>query len=182
MIRSPVDLLLSTARAIGAESEEALTYLMQEVHTNALTLGQWIFVPPGVQGWAHYRGWINATTLTMRHDATNRFIDGIDSFYLDVEGDIENEPTYHHGRAALGVTAYCRQFESYSEDPAGLVADIAGHLLAYPASGRLLENLLEALLQGQPDYEWRDVTGEIKEQRLRVMLKLLMHSPNYQLM
>jgi uncharacterized protein (DUF1800 family) len=182
-IRSPIDLLVGTVRAMEGERlpDERFLYTTQEVHVNAGALGQSLFDPPGVQGWQFYRSWISTTTLPQRHDLTDKLIDGVDSFYLEVQGDIENEPKLIHGRAGVDLLPYAKGFGSFASDPEGLIGEICEHLLAYPASPRLRGQLLDALLQGQPDYEWRDASDAIRESRLRSMMRMLMRSANYQL-
>jgi hypothetical protein len=183
-VRGPIDLLVGTVRGMQVTDPVGYDSVMtaQEIHLNADLLGQSLFYPPGVQGWGGYRSWISTSWLPQRHRFTDALIDGAGSFVLEVQGDRENEPTYIGGLSGVDVLGYARQWPGYAEDPDELVAAIAGHLLAYPASERLLGRLNDALLQGQPSYEWGGFPDDLRLARLRAMLKLLMRSANYQLM
>jgi hypothetical protein len=183
-LRSPVDLLAGSMRAMqtrqGGGDDMRMT--AQEAHLSAATLGQALFDPPGVQGWAGYRSWISTSWLPQRHHFTDLLVDGYDSFVLEVQGEIESEPVIVGGRSGMDILAYARQWEGFVDDPELLVDNITAHLLAYPASFRLREHLVSALMQQAPYYEWRSFSDELKSTRLRTMLKLLMRSANYQLM
>lgn len=183
-IKSPIDHLAGTARAFhtGASAERPSEFLLESLHVNANELGQWLLVPPGVQGWSFYRSWISGTTLPMRHTFTDRLIDGGETFYYDVIGALDAYPEKTFGVLRVNTLAFARQFDSFADDPEQLIREIAEHFLAYPATPRLLNQLSEALLQGQPAYEWSYQSEAFREARLKGMLKFLMRSANYQLM
>lgn len=183
-IKSPIDHQVGTARTFhtGAAAEKPTEFLLESLHVSANEIGQWLLVPPGVQGWSFYRSWISGTTLPMRHTFTDRLIDGGEIFYFNVIGALDAYPEKVFGTLRVNTLAFARQFDSFTNDPERLIKEITEHFLAYPASPRLLGQLHEALLQGQPDYEWRDQSEAFREARLKGMLKFLMRSANYQLM
>jgi uncharacterized protein (DUF1800 family) len=183
-IKSPADFLAGFARATrtGPMAGDQFDYLTQALHLRATTLGQELFAPPGVQGWGFYRSWISTTTLPQRHSYTDELIEGTAVNYIERLNVIFAGPIYRSGVAKIDVLAYARQFPSFASDPDALASDIAGHLLAYPPSARLLAKLRDALLEGAPSYEWSDIPEEMKARRVMNMLKYLMRSTNYQLM
>lgn len=183
-IKSPIDLMVGAARALstGSTTGEPARHLLQALHANSGKLGQTLFFPPGVQGWQFHRSWISSTTLPQRRSLTDLLIDGVDVEYREVPpGNLDGIPAPVNGEAHLDVISYARQFPSF-DNPLQLVADIAEHLLAYPASPRLLAQLTDALLLGQPAYEWAELSDDLKETRLKGMVKFLMRSANFQLM
>ena len=68
-IKSPVALLVSTYRKMGLQSIPGLP----DFNETTLTLGQSLFFPPNVAGWAGGRTWINPATLLAR----SNFIDSL---------------------------------------------------------------------------------------------------------
>lgn len=181
-IKSPVDLLAGTARAFSGTGKEETEFLTETINIRAKQLGQWLLVPPGVQGWQFYRAWISSTTLPLRHASTDELIDGADISYLRITGHLESQPDMIPGNARLDIIGYARQFSSFGDDVRRFVDEVAEHLLAYPALVTLKEKLCDTLLQGAPDYEWSLVPELVKEQRLGSMMKYLMRSAQYQLM
>ncbi|MDB5036471.1 MAG: hypothetical protein JWQ98_3712 [Chlorobi bacterium] len=183
-IKSPVDIFVGTARAMttGPRTAEELEFLTHVLQRDTTETGQEVFDPPGVQGWQFYRTWISSTTLPQRRFYTDALIDGENIYYQKVLGAIDAAPTQVYGHTQLPVLPFAKQFASFDNDVEQLVADITEHLLAYPASARLKQQLLDALLQGQPAYEWQSLENSLKEARLNGMLKFLMRSSNYQLM
>lgn len=183
-IKSPVDHLVGTARALRTEviSGDQFDYLMQSIQLRATRLGMELLAPPGVQGWQFYRPWISTSTLPQRRADTDALIDGTNVSIVDMLNPIFTGPIYRNGQTRLNVLAYAKQFPSFADDPEQLSADIAQHLLAYPASQKTLKKFRDALLQGQPAYEWAGTSDQVKETRLRSLLKTVMRTPNYQLM
>ena len=68
-IKSPVVLLVSTYRKMGLTSIPGIP----DFNETTLTLGQSLFFPPNVAGWAGGRTWINPATLLAR----SNFIEGL---------------------------------------------------------------------------------------------------------
>ncbi|MEP7217474.1 MAG: DUF1800 domain-containing protein, partial [Bacteroidota bacterium] len=185
-IKSPVDIFAGTARAMttGPRTAQEMEFLGHVLQRNTTGTGQEVFDPPGVQGWQFYRTWISNATLPQRRFYTDLLIDGENVNYQKILSTdaIDAVPTYVYGYTQLPVLPFAKQFASFDNDAAQLVTDIAEHLLAYPASARLKQQLIDALLQGQPAYEWQSLADSLKESRLRGMVKLLMRSSNYQLL
>ncbi len=183
-IKSPIDLLVGTARALstGNEEEDSSDFLMEAIHTRTQKLGQWILVPPGVQGWQWYRTWISSTTLPLRHSFTDELIAGVQTHYLHIGDNLEEQPERIEGIAKLDVLSYAQQFRSFDNDVHGFIETITEHLLAYPASPGFQKQLCDVLLQGIPEYEWESIPASTKKQRLCDMMKILMRSAHYQLM
>jgi uncharacterized protein (DUF1800 family) len=61
LVKSPVELLVGTARQLGLAVEDT-----EPMARRAAQLGQNLLVPPNVKGWPGYTEWINATTLLQR--------------------------------------------------------------------------------------------------------------------
>lgn len=183
-IKSPVDHLVGTARAMRTAiiTGEPFDYLMQAIQQRVTRLGMELFAAPGVQGWQFYRPWISTSTLPQRRADTDALLDGTAANIVDMLNPIFTGPIYRNGQAKLNALAYAKQFASFADDPEQLAADIAQHLLAYPASQKTLGKFRDALLQGQPAYEWAGASEQVKETRLRALLKTVMRTPNYQLM
>jgi len=182
-IKSPVDLFVGTARALltGPLEGERWEHLLQAIHMMSTQTGQWLFVPPGVQGWQFHRTWISGTTLPLRRAHTDKLIDGWTyQYYYALQVELPTgEKT---GFAQIPVLPYARQFPWFEREPVLLVRGIAEHLLPYPPSPQLQQQLLDALMQGAPEYEWLEFPDQLKEARLKGMLKFLMRSANYQLL
>lgn len=183
-IKSPVDHLVGTPRALrtAAITGEPFDFLMQTIQMRATRLGMELFAPPGVQGWQFYRPWISTSTLPQRRADTDALIDGTNVSIVDMLNPIFTGPIYRNGQTKLNALAYAKQFPSFADDPEQLAADVAEHLLAYPASQKTLGKFRDALLQGQPAYEWAGASEQVKETRIRALLKSIMRTPNYQLM
>ncbi len=181
-IKSPVDLLVGTARALSRPGKEETEFLTEAINIQTKNLGQWLLVPPGVQGWQFYRAWISSTTLPLRHASTDELIDGTAASYLRITGHLEHQPDSIQGTAQLDIIGYARQFPSFRGDVRTFVDEVTRHLLAYPASVKLKEELRDTLLQGTPDYEWSILPAAVREERLAGMMKYLMRSAHYQLM
>lgn len=184
LIKSPVDLMVGAARSLQVPGAPAPhDGLTQYLHICAKTLGQWLYIPPGVQGWQFYRTWISSTTVPQRHAFTDGLIDGTDVRYREMPpGALNGTPVTTQATAQVDMLAYARAFDGFNGDPDVLIGRIAAHQLPNPPSARLLAQLNTALLQGGPAYEWADLDEAIKETRLRAMMKFLMRSADYQLM
>ncbi|MEP7219312.1 MAG: DUF1800 domain-containing protein [Bacteroidota bacterium] len=182
-LKSPTDLLVSTVRGMRTApmAGNAGDYVFEIMQNRAVTLGQKLFFPPGVQGWKHYRNWISTSTLPQRHLYTDQLLNGVPvTLTLRSAALFPDAVQYASGTAIIDTLAFAKQFPSFS-DPEALVADIAEHLLAYAPSRKLLDRLLYELVADRA-YEWKDAPDEARTIRLRAMLRYLMRSTNYQLM
>lgn len=181
-IRSPVDFYVGILRSTmtAPMTGDAGDRFFDVAQRRAKTLGMDLFFPPGVQGWQFHRSWISTTTLPQRHAWADELLGGVgvrlrrraNALFPDM---VETRD----GTARIDVLAFARQFASFDDAPA-LVADIARHMLAYPASPRLLARL-ELELVGDRAYEWADAPDDVRLVRLRAMLRALFRSSNFQL-
>ncbi len=74
LVKSPVDLVVGTVRALGAKPDfEACARACGE-------MGQELFEPPGVQGWAEGEAWIHSAAWIARTNFAARVADGAESF------------------------------------------------------------------------------------------------------
>lgn len=71
LIKSPVELIVQTARTLDTPLEDlrGANRLMQQ-------MGQELFQPPNVKGWDGGRAWINTSTLFLRYNAVGAFLKG----------------------------------------------------------------------------------------------------------
>jgi uncharacterized protein (DUF1800 family) len=67
LVKSPVDLVIGTARQFNVAYADA-----RPIALLLRTLGQDLFSPPNVKGWAGGEAWINSTTLLARRQFTER--------------------------------------------------------------------------------------------------------------
>lgn len=182
MIKSPVDHLVSAIRGtvVGTLNGSTAEFGTQYAQERATTLGQNLFHPPGVQGWQFYRSWISSTTLPQRQFYTDELLYGAEATITDRLNLILNGPIPRSGTWKIDALAFARQFSSF-DDPETFVRDMAEHLLAFPASARLIDRLLKELV-GDRAYEWPDLSEEIRTTRVQATLRTLMRSTNFQLM
>jgi Protein of unknown function (DUF1800) len=97
-IKSPVALLVSTYRKMGLQSIPGIP----DFNETTLTLGQSLFFPPNVAGWAGGRTWINPATLLAR----SNFIESL--LFPDPENfvDPQKEISESYRRIPLKYTHY----------------------------------------------------------------------------
>ncbi|MDB5811012.1 MAG: signal peptide protein [Betaproteobacteria bacterium] len=67
LIKSPVDLVVGTARQFRVEAADALPFVLA-----SRQLGQDLFAPPNVKGWPGGEAWINSATLLQRKQLLDR--------------------------------------------------------------------------------------------------------------
>src|SRR5581483_7513654 len=60
LIKSPIELMVGTAKALGA------TNLSRTINGYAVNLGQNLFDPPSVAGWGEDTSWISSNTMLQR--------------------------------------------------------------------------------------------------------------------
>ena len=97
-IKPPVELLVSTYRKMGLRSVPGIP----DLNDTTLTLGQSLFFPPNVAGWAGGRTWINPATLLAR----SNFIESL--LFPDTKGfvDPQKEISESYRRIPLKYTNY----------------------------------------------------------------------------
>jgi uncharacterized protein (DUF1800 family) len=69
-IKSPVQLMVGTAKALGVDLPPAR--MMFQPNGPLMQMGQAPFFPPNVKGWPGGRSWINTSTLFVRYNACVR--------------------------------------------------------------------------------------------------------------
>lgn len=181
IVKSPVDLFVGALRGTlsGGFAGDPAEFATQYAQGRAVELDQNLFHPPGVQGWQFYRSWISATTLPKRHFYTDALLYGASARIIDRLNLVFNGPITRDGTWKIDALAFIRQFPSFDE-PEQLVRDVARHLLAFPASERLIARLQTELVEDRA-YEWPDMEEDVRSVRVRNMLRYLMRSTNFQL-
>ncbi|NOY05873.1 MAG: DUF1800 domain-containing protein [Chlorobi bacterium] len=158
-ISNPLEFGIGNCRSLNI-SNSNIDYLFLE----GKVLGMEIFQPPNVAGWPAYRTWISSSLLPTRWAFSDSIVNG-------------TMPSKY--RFKVDVLAYARLFDD-PNDARQLVTDIATHLINYPMSQNQLNFLLDALLQGAPEYEW-NIDAPNAEFRLRSFLVALLRMPESQL-
>jgi hypothetical protein len=74
IVKSPVDLVIGTVRALDARPD------FEACAAACAAMGQDLFEPPGVQGWAEGEGWIHSAAWIARGDFAARVADGEAAF------------------------------------------------------------------------------------------------------
>ncbi len=64
LIKSPLDLIIGTMRTFGLDGND-MPY--STINLRLIRLGQKIYAPPDVKGWAGGMSWINDSTIVVRH-------------------------------------------------------------------------------------------------------------------
>jgi uncharacterized protein (DUF1800 family) len=159
-IKSPVQLAVGTARALGVKDVEP-----QFVVTAAQSLGQELFGPPNVKGWDGGRAWINSNTVVAR----------------------ANFPALFLGRVAPAKAKTAVKFDAVAylggakaDTPEAVVDHFARALFAVPLTAETRRELAEFLGPLPPRSAWADRKAEVNA-RLSALLVLMMGLPEYQL-
>ncbi len=126
-IAAPVELVVVTARALGARVAPTTAVRM------ASEMGQALFRPPSVKGWDGGRAWINAGTWIARHNALERIAEA----HLGASADLAVDLDLAFGAAA---------------DDAGLAGSILRALAPDLEDGELA-GPLAAVARAAPDRE-----------------------------
>jgi len=98
LIKSPVTLLVSTYRKMGLSSIPGIP----DFNETTLTLGQSLFFPPNVAGWAGGRTWINPATLLARSNFIESVLFPDSANFLDPQKEISES----YRRIPLKYTNY----------------------------------------------------------------------------
>ncbi|MBC8151824.1 MAG: DUF1800 domain-containing protein [Bacteroidetes bacterium] len=157
IIKSPVDLVVSTVRFFGTTAPDpasgvaAFYQLTNYLYTQTKDQQQNLLDPPDVFGWTayydtgYYQQWINSSTLGLR----GSFIDAV-----------TNRAVRINGKLLVDALPYLKTLANPG-NAVSLVNDVTGALLAVPltqAQKDFLANTI--LLNGLPDYEWTDQWNE----------------------
>jgi Protein of unknown function (DUF1800) len=98
LIKSPVTLLVSTYRKMGLTSIPGIP----DFNETTLTLGQSLFFPPNVAGWAGGRTWINPATLLARSNFVETVLFPDPANFVDPQKEISES----YRRIPLKYTNY----------------------------------------------------------------------------
>jgi hypothetical protein len=195
MIKSPIDLIMSTARGLDvipntSDVEEEYDFGLA-LYALAGDLEQRIFDHPDVAGWKAWyqepvfdRSWINNVLLPRR----NQFCEGIvKGGTVTINGVNYNLDPWV---PVLAITASVPN----ASDPNVLVETLANRFFAYPIATNQKDTLKEFLTAGLPDFEWtveyndflqnpNDVNLRLAvENKLRNMIGTMVQMSEFQLM
>jgi hypothetical protein len=160
-IKSPAELVVGAVRSLRTPVRSL------RVLVDAMDLmGQRLFLPPNVAGWAEGRSWINTSTLFVRQNVLNFLLTGKTPSGFDPLADIERY------------------------DPMPLLDDLAAvDPGAERDAGRVVEYLVRFMLGRAPTFAQRDTLeafvretgGRVNEPVLTGLLVLISSMPEYQL-
>ncbi|GAB5535152.1 MAG: hypothetical protein Rubg2KO_14010 [Rubricoccaceae bacterium] len=154
LIKSPVEMMLGAAYAFGLESVSSEDY--GRFRFQARDLDQDLFNPPDVKGWRDGQSWINTTTITER---ARRARSEVYRAQNAIIADVISRPT-----------AY---------DAPALARELYTELLTRAPEDAEMDELVETLLAGTPEYAWDPTAGN--GGRVRNYLLHLVSLPGFQL-
>lgn len=161
-IKSPIQLIVGTYRAFGV-SEGDFT----AAYEAARNMGQDLFQPPNVKGWAGGRDWINSRHVFVRHNALANLVDAPRRGKQPAKGGFD-----------VIAALEGRRFAS-----AGEVVDyLAGTCLSVPLDDSRRQALIAYLDSGGPfpaNEDWLARRDEVNS-RLRGVVALMICAPEYQ--
>jgi len=159
-VKGPIEYLVGMLRALEAKVEPTTDFVTSQQPRPMDGLGQALFAPPNVKGWAGGEAWLNSATLLARHNLAWKLVQGTPGPL----GIRSNPP------------ALVRKYAS-RRDAEGLVNFLLD-LLLQPAEGevdaRVREKLVDFLAQGRP-------SAAPPERRLRETTHAVLLMPDYQL-
>ncbi|MEX1187968.1 MAG: DUF1800 domain-containing protein [Bacteroidia bacterium] len=151
-IKSPVELIVGLNRAFGISYDNAQPLLaLQRV------LGQTLFFPPNVAGWAGGRNWIDNSTLITRMSLPGILADagGID---ISVKNNMDDENpnevyekknNKQNFNCSFNWNLFSKQFNS--KDNISLWQELATHLLASQKLPTMPEQFSETMISKRED-------------------------------
>ncbi len=149
-VKSPVELLVGTAKALKLPKVD-----YQNVRFLLASMGQSLFDPPSVAGWAEGRDWVNTNLLMARYTATANLV-------------------------KKDKTDFVALLKNHKFKDAGEVVDhFARRCLLTDLSDQKRQAMIEFLGPLPPSSEWAKQTKEINA-KLTAFLVLLVSSPEYQ--
>ncbi len=169
LIKSPVELIVGLNRSLGiAYSNPQPLLMVQRV------LGQTLFFPPNVAGWAGGRNWIDNSTLVTRLNLPRRLaeaseLDFAGKFNMDDESPNESEKPKAKVSLSCSIAweALAEQFTASS--PEALWEALHTYLLATPT------------IPGLPEVIKNRCSGLDKIGQVREIALYLTRTPEYQL-
>lgn len=152
-IKTPAEFVLGLARQLGVSAGNAVSTMN--------SLEQVLIDPPNVAGWDGYRTWLSTKTYPLRVQYAQNLIRGISNDAL---------------------AAWARQFPQ-SENVQTLVSGIVEFLFPKPLATSRLQNYVNALLSGAPDYEWAGILRDSNAAgtRLKALLTMMAKAPDMHL-
>lgn len=81
LVRSPVDLVVGTARAWGGKPD------LRALESAATAMGQALFEPPGVQGWESGQAWIHTSAWIERMRFADQVSQGLSDWHRSIDFD-----------------------------------------------------------------------------------------------
>lgn len=163
LIKSPVELLVGMQKTFGGSiNQQGLLYIQK-------VLGQVLFNPPNVAGWAGGRNWIDSSSLLLRMQLPSLMIGGLESDLKAKESGDDNDAFVAKKGNNLRVIAnwdrWNREFEGVS-------------------LGELPESIATRLLPTVPDDRVMKLIGaEPKADRglaIRILTQRVMALPEFQ--
>lgn len=204
LIRSPIELVVGTARVLGTEIGD-----LRAAERAVAGMGQEIMQPPNVKGWDGGEKWINTATLFARYNVLGGLVNGggrarpprrlmreaaegpgaRPTSEPSGEGEAENdeqmmmremktEASRLNPKAQEPYDASGVVRAAGLETPEAIVAHFESMLLAVRLPGAKREQLIAFLLDGKPQF---DVKAREAAGRLRAMVHLMMSTPEYQM-
>jgi uncharacterized protein (DUF1800 family) len=132
-IKSPVELLVGLQRNFGIQFERKQSVLFIQK-----ALGQILFYPPNVAGWAGGKSWIDSSTLMTRMKLPEIiFRDSEITFHPKDDGDVNTEnlsKKLKQMQASINWTDFQNNFQT--EKPQELLDKLDAYLLARPLSNQ----------------------------------------------
>ncbi len=188
VVQSPLEFIYHNIKSIGFSPPTTLSekyaYFL-DMWRNGLNFQQGYLEHPSVAGWSAYYQepsfheiWISSATLPLRMTLTQN--------YVNKTTRVRNVT----GSLGFDLVAYIQKFQEPS-DVNKLINSVVQHLLPRPIQQNQIDSLKEALLQGNPDYEWKveydayiarpsNTTRMVIDTRLKRLFNLLLAMPeNY---
>ena len=166
-IKSPVELIVELNRTFGISYDTAQPLLaVQRV------LGQTLFFPPNVAGWAGGRNWIDNSTLITRMNLPKKLAEagGLEMSYKSMDDENPNEFQKPPAKNTFNCSFNWELFEAkFSQvNDAGLWDALCEHLLAMKK------------MPHTPDV-FNDASTTLRSENIRRMALYIVRLPEYQL-
>jgi uncharacterized protein (DUF1800 family) len=191
MIKSPLDVVVGTFRALGAALPDASDPVKQYavwrgVEQQSAAMQQELLSPPNVAGWPayyqdplFYQTWISSDTLPKRIQFTDRCVTAkgfpVGTNYLPCDLVAQAKRASEPGNLAV------------------IIPELSALLHPFPLTAKQHDYLKGILLDGAPTYEWGDewaahiaapddkAKRAVVETRLRALFKAMLALAEYQL-
>jgi uncharacterized protein (DUF1800 family) len=167
-IKSPVELLAGMRHALGLTFEQPQTQIFVQ-----RTLGQILFYPPNVAGWAGGKNWIDSSSLLFRMQLPSYVLKAAEvTVHSKEDGDVNTQLLARKGGQRFQVKANWEDFDTaFSKTTDADLADaIAAALLPFPLTTEQ-RTLIETQLSA----------AQTRPERIHALTAALMSLPEYQL-